>query len=229
MHSIKSSGADLVLVGCLYPISRPVLLRGPECFFWVFFRQGVLRPLQSLDRPAMCPIIGCRLGGSIVILNSLVVFFPGFHALRGESFSWRVANVNVNKQCFHLTGSLNSRSDALSGLHRVFFQQFSPGGSCPPHYGAFSPGLAKLKDQARAWFFFGADSFLLKRLISPLGPSSYWLLAIAGCHPHCWCFQNVCYGSVRHSQLGALPILRSSHILSAISDFHKFSRRRRLH
>ena len=157
------------------------------------------------------------------------MFFPGFHALRGESFSWRVANVNVNKQCFHLTGSLNSRSDALSGLHRVFFQQFSPGGSCPPHYGAFSPGLAKLKDQARAWFFFGADSFLLKRLISSLGPSSYWLLAIAGCHPHCWCFQNVCYGSVRHSQLGALPILRSSHILSAISDFHKFSRRRRLH
>ena len=77
--------------------------------------------------------------------------------------------------------------------------------------------------------FFGADSFLLKKLISPLGPSSYWLLAIAGYHPHCWCFQNVCYGSVRHSQLGALPILRSSHILSAISDFHKFSRRRRLH
>ena len=73
------------------------------------------------------------------------------------------------------------------------------------------------------------DSFLLKKLISPLGPSSYWLLAIAGYHPHCWCFQNVCYGSVRHSQLGALPILRSSHILSAISDFHKFSRRRRLH
>ena len=125
------------------------------CFvlFFVFFVRGSCGHCNHWIGQLCVQSSVCRLGGSIVILNSLVAFFPGFHALRGESFSWRVANVNVNKQCFHLTGSLNSRSDALSGLHRVFFQQFSPGGSCPPHYGAFSPGLAKLKDQARAWFF----------------------------------------------------------------------------
>ena len=135
------------------------------CFlFFVFFVRGSCGHCNHWIGQLCVQSSVCRLGGSIVILNSLVVFFPGFHALRGESFSWRVANVNVNKQCFHLTGSLNSRSDALSGLHRVFFQQFSPGGSCPPHYGAFSPGLAKLKDQARAWFFSALTLFSSKGL-----------------------------------------------------------------
>ena len=145
VSSIKSSGADLGLVGCLYLFSRPVLLRGPESFF---VRGSCGHCNHWLGQLCVQSSV-CRLVRSIIISIASLRFFPGY-ALCGEFFSWRVANVNVNKQCFHLTGSLNSGSDALSGLHRVFFQQFSPGGSCPPLYGAFSPGLAKLKDQARA-------------------------------------------------------------------------------
>ena len=150
VSSIKSSGADLGLVGCLYLFSRPVLLRGPESFF---VRGSCGHCNHWLGQLCVQSSV-CRLVRSIIISIASLRFFPGFMLFVVSLFSWRVANVNVNKQWFHLKGSLNSRSDALSGLHRVFFQQFSPGGSCPPHYGAFSPGLAKLKDQARAWFFF---------------------------------------------------------------------------
>ena len=97
----------------------------------------------------MCPIIGLSAGEVHYYFNSFIAFFPGFHALCGEFFSWRVANVNVNKQCFHMTGSLNSGSDALSGLHRDLFQQVHLGAVVLPITVPFSPGLAELKDQAR--------------------------------------------------------------------------------
>ena len=177
----------------------------------------------------MCPIIGLSAGEVHYYFNSFIAFFPGFHALCGEFFSWRVANVNVNKQCFHLTGSLNSGSDALSGLHRVFFQQFSPGGSCPPHYGAFSPGLAKLKDQARAWFFSALTLFSSKGLSVRLVQVRTGCLQSQAAILTAGASRMFTMVSVRHSQLGALPILRSYHILSAISEFYEFSRRRRLH
>ena len=149
VSSIKSSGADLGLVGCLYLFSRPVLLRGPESFF---VRGSCGHCNHWLGQLCVQSSV-CRLVRSIIISIASLRFFPGY-ALCGEFFSWRVANVNVNKQCFHMTGSLNSGSDALSGLHRDFlfflFQQFHLGAVCPPHYGVFSPGLAELKDQARA-------------------------------------------------------------------------------
>ena len=58
------------------------------CFvlFFVFFVRGSCGHCNHWIGQLCVQSSVCRLGGSIVILNSLVVFFPGFHALRGESF-----------------------------------------------------------------------------------------------------------------------------------------------